>query len=1256
MAVRIETNTEPIPGYRLIERLGGGGFGEVWKAEAPGGLMKAIKFVYGDLHTLDEEEGVRAEQELKAMRRVQAVRHPYILSLERYDIIEGQLIIVMELADRNLWDRFKECRGQGLPGIPRIELLAYMAEIAEALDLMNKEYQLQHLDIKPQNLFLVHNHIKVADFGLVKDLEGMVASVTGGVTPVYAAPETFDGWVSRYCDQYSLAIVYQELLSGHRPFTSTNVRQLVLAHLQAVPDLSSLPACDRDVIARALAKNPENRHPSCQTLVRGLQEAPGRAKKDSAGGDSALVETPSVPLTELPEGSAAGGDSVGPSTKWIRTHEVAPKQTPVQRVAIPEVQSDEPAPRRETVGDGQLFPALVIGLGGIGLGVLKGLSATLNERFGRQEALPNLRLLYIDTDPDSQRLAAEEPDGGELTRNEVLLAPLHRPSYYLKPRDGRVRIDTWLNPKMLYRIPRHAFSGGMRALGRLAFVDNYRSIASRLRSELEACADPTALTEAAKRTGLGIRTNKPRVYVITSLAGGTGSGMFLDLAYVVRTLLRQQGYDQAEVVGLFFLPVAQRGAAQATELGNAYAALTELNHFSTAGTTFSASYDTQDARVTGPIVDASAPFNWCFLLPTIRPGWRAGSHEHPERESQNGENRTGRGGTVESLALGSHFLVCDLTTPLGRSADISRRDRLMEATQTAANAESTPQLYCQTFGMHRLVWPRRLLLRQAARRLCQRLVERWMSKDGKPIREQVKDWVEEQWMKQDLGAEALITQLQQACTKALKTAPEQLFTQILSGITRLAAPDAKEELTEEQVGDVLGQLEQVLGRAQESATVMRQDKSGPPGQVEAILRESGESLLAQLTQKMAELAVCLIEQPAFRLAGAEEAIRQITTTIEQTLHAQEQIAKELAERAHGTFGNILVIYKNIKLGKAGKPAAKRAGKGGWWGGNGAAEETPNSGAALLNDLLKAYCKSRYQCLILQRAVAIFLSLRGQLSDQMREVGFCRNRLLELSKSFGQAPGRSTGHTSWKGKDAGHPGLARYLFPAGCSSLEDSIASLLETVTEEQLQDLDQRMETLIRRDFTALVHVCLAAANMLRNLEQAMQKEAETVLEGRVVGVNVTEMYLAQRNVEEDAQVTLETTIAEGFDDAAPDLGDLIAGSRPARSSEICILAAPIDAPASAGQPNLKEAAPGALPGQQVLVVDAGPGTAGTEILYYREEACLALSDLKLLGPAGRDAYRQMSAVDHFTPHARIDITEWQPGTAVSGQQSVAQK
>jgi len=141
MPIRIEPHSEIIPGYTLVERLGGGGFGEVWKATAPGGLLKAIKIVHGDMDTIGEESQ-RADQELRALKRVTTVRHPYILSLERFDIIEGRLLIVMELADRNLWDRFKECRQQALPGIPKPELLNYLEETAEALGIATRTVKL----------------------------------------------------------------------------------------------------------------------------------------------------------------------------------------------------------------------------------------------------------------------------------------------------------------------------------------------------------------------------------------------------------------------------------------------------------------------------------------------------------------------------------------------------------------------------------------------------------------------------------------------------------------------------------------------------------------------------------------------------------------------------------------------------------------------------------------------------------------------------------------------------------------------------------------------------------------------------------------------------------------------------------------------------------------------------------------------------------------------------------------------------------
>src|SRR5271155_3933412 len=251
-----EPGAEPIPGYRLIEPLGSGGFGEVWKCEAPGGLKKAMKFVFGNLNSVDMDS-VRAEQEWNAMQRIKEIRHPFVCSLERMEKIEGEVVIVMELADRSLHDLYVECQNAGMIGIPRDDLLRYLRDAAEALDYMNEKHKLQHLDVKPRNLFLICDRVKVADFGLVKHLERQTASgLLGGVTPLYAAPETFRGKISERSDQYSLAIVYHELLTGRRPFNGKNVRTLMQQHLQEEPDLRALPDAERPIIARCLAKDP----------------------------------------------------------------------------------------------------------------------------------------------------------------------------------------------------------------------------------------------------------------------------------------------------------------------------------------------------------------------------------------------------------------------------------------------------------------------------------------------------------------------------------------------------------------------------------------------------------------------------------------------------------------------------------------------------------------------------------------------------------------------------------------------------------------------------------------------------------------------------------------------------------------------------------------------------------------------------------------------------------------------------------------
>jgi serine/threonine protein kinase len=299
--------SEPIPGYRLLSPLGKGGFGEVWKCQAPGGLHKAIKFVRGGD---GQNQTGGAELECRALEHIKSIRHPFLLSMDRIEVVGGDLVIVMELADRSLHDLLQEHRQTGRPGIPRGELLGYLREAAEVLDLMNQEHGLQHLDIKPRNLFLVGKHIKVGDFGLVNRLtegQGEVPDLLGGLTPLYASPETFESRPSLFSDQYSLAVTFCELLTGELPLQGKNTRQVILSASMGQHDLSRLQAGDRAVVSRALNRDPGERFPSCQAFIDALLEVAAtddglRRRPQTTSFDVSLDEMSSTAVV-APQGS-----------------------------------------------------------------------------------------------------------------------------------------------------------------------------------------------------------------------------------------------------------------------------------------------------------------------------------------------------------------------------------------------------------------------------------------------------------------------------------------------------------------------------------------------------------------------------------------------------------------------------------------------------------------------------------------------------------------------------------------------------------------------------------------------------------------------------------------------------------------------------------------------------------------------------------------------------------------------------------------
>ena len=187
------------------------------------------------------------------------------------DIVDSQLVIVMELADCNLADRFRDCRAQKLPGIPRIELLEYLHTVAEGLDYVYQQHLVHHLGLNPRNVLLDDDEgVQIAEFGLAHLFWLPAGQPVAQRNARYAPPELFEGQVHRNSDQYSLALMYQELLIGSHAFTGQGRPGAKAARK---PDLTSLPETDREIIARALEADPQKRWPSCLDLIRALEEA-----------------------------------------------------------------------------------------------------------------------------------------------------------------------------------------------------------------------------------------------------------------------------------------------------------------------------------------------------------------------------------------------------------------------------------------------------------------------------------------------------------------------------------------------------------------------------------------------------------------------------------------------------------------------------------------------------------------------------------------------------------------------------------------------------------------------------------------------------------------------------------------------------------------------------------------------------------------------------------------------------------------------
>ncbi len=283
--------------YRIVEKIGGGGMGVVYKAyDLKLQREVALKFLPTDLalNTRDKDSLLREA------RAASSLDHPNIGSIYGLEETEDhQLFIVMAYYPG---ETLASVISRGLSTLA--ESLDLLIQIARGLAAAHAR-NIVHRDIKPTNIIITKDHIvKIVDFGLAR----VVASTTmtqsmpaSGTLPFMAPEQVLGESIGPRCDVWALGVILVQLLTGEHPFYRDNTAAMTFAILNQAPAaLDNLPPAIRPIAYKALAKQPEHRYPSAKEMAADLETVQQQITSPQvAAGMEAETLTSVIPANEL---------------------------------------------------------------------------------------------------------------------------------------------------------------------------------------------------------------------------------------------------------------------------------------------------------------------------------------------------------------------------------------------------------------------------------------------------------------------------------------------------------------------------------------------------------------------------------------------------------------------------------------------------------------------------------------------------------------------------------------------------------------------------------------------------------------------------------------------------------------------------------------------------------------------------------------------------------------------------------------------